>query len=52
MKPPIRAIETTGSVEAPRRLLLDEPVPIKEGTKVRVIILMPEEALPKEAYPI
>lgn len=43
MENPLRAIETTGSVENHRRLLLDKPVPIGEGVKVRVIILTSEE---------
>jgi len=38
-----KAIETTGAVADDRRLLLDEPVPIRVGTKVRVLILVPEK---------
>lgn len=38
-----RAIETTGTVDADHRLLLDEALPISGPKKVRVIILFPEE---------
>jgi hypothetical protein len=40
----IKAIETTGTIDARRRLLLDEPLPVVGPTRVRVIILLPEEA--------
>jgi len=40
----IRAIETTGTVDAQRQLALDEPLPVVGPTRVRVIILFPEEA--------
>lgn len=40
----IRAIETTGTIDAHRRLLLDEWLPLVDSTRVRVIILLPEEA--------
>jgi len=39
-----RAIETTGTVDAQRRLVLDEELPVAGPTRVRVIILWPEEA--------
>ena len=39
-----RAIETTGTIDAQRRLVLDESLPIVGPTRVRVIILLPEEA--------
>ena len=39
-----RAIETTGTVDVQRRLALDEPLPVVGPTRVRVIILLPEEA--------
>jgi hypothetical protein len=39
-----RAIETTGTIDARQRLVLDEDLPIKGPQKVRVIILYPEEA--------
>lgn len=40
----VKAIETTGTVDAQHRLRLDEPLPVTGPTKVRVIILFPEEA--------
>ncbi len=39
----IRAIETTGTVEARRQLVLDEDLPISGPARVRVIILFSEE---------
>lgn len=39
-----KAIEITGTVDEMHRLLLDEPVPIAGPSKVRVIILLNEEA--------
>ena len=38
-----KAIETTGTVDAHRHLLLDEALPINGPKKVRVIILFPGE---------
>jgi hypothetical protein len=38
-----KAIETTATINANRQLVLDEPLPIVGPTKVRVIILLPEE---------
>lgn len=38
-----KAIEATGTIDAQRRLLLDEPLPVVGPTRVRVIILLPEE---------
>ena len=35
-----KAIETTGIVEAHRRLLLDESLPVAKKTRVRVIVLV------------
>ena len=43
MEPMMKAIETTGMVDEERRLLLDEPLPIIGPSRVRVIILVPEE---------
>lgn len=40
----VKAIETTGTVDAQHQLLLDEPLPVAGPTKVRVIILFPEGA--------
>ncbi len=39
-----RAFETTGVVDAHRQIILDEPVPVWAPTRVRVIVLLPEEA--------
>jgi hypothetical protein len=44
----VKAIETTGTVERERHLLLDESVPVAGSTRVRVIILLPEEDDPDE----
>jgi len=38
-----RTIETTGIIKAPHQLLLDEPLPIAEKSRMRVIIMMTEE---------
>lgn len=38
-----KAIETTATINTNRQLVLDEPLPIAGPTKVRVIILLPEE---------
>lgn len=40
----VKAIETTGIIDEQHRLVLDEMLPIAEKTKVRVIILLPEES--------
>lgn len=39
-----KAIEATATIDANRQLVLDEPLPVVGPTKVRVIILLPEEA--------
>ena len=39
-----KAIEVTGMIDKMHRLLLDEPIPIAGPSKVRVIILLNEEA--------
>lgn len=39
-----KAVEMTGTIDAQRQLILDEPLPIAGPTRVRVIILVPEEA--------
>ncbi len=46
MKVTTRAIETEGTIDAQHQLILDldEPLPINGPTRVRVIILLPEEA--------
>jgi hypothetical protein len=38
-----KAIEANGMIDAQRRLLLEEPLPIAGPTRVRVIILLPDE---------
>ncbi len=44
MKLGIKAIETTGTIDEQRLLLLDERLPVVGSIRVRVIILLPEEA--------
>jgi hypothetical protein len=44
MKVATKAVETTGTIDAQRQLVLDEPLPVDGPTRVRVIILLPEEA--------
>jgi hypothetical protein len=39
----MKAIETAGTIDARRQLVLDEPLPIAGPSRVRVIILMSEE---------
>ncbi|MBI5286222.1 MAG: hypothetical protein HY878_01355 [Deltaproteobacteria bacterium] len=38
-----KAIEATATIDANRQLVLDEPLPVVGPTKVRVIILLPDE---------
>ncbi len=38
-----KAVETTGIIDAQRQLILDEPLRVVGPTRVRVIILLPEE---------
>lgn len=38
------AVETTGTIDAHRQLILDELLPVVGPTRVRVIIMLPEEA--------
>jgi hypothetical protein len=38
----VNAIETTGVVDAQHQLRLDEPLPIPDQSRVRVIVLVPE----------
>lgn len=40
----MKAIETTGTIDEQHRLIIDETLPIAEKSKVRVIILLPEES--------
>lgn len=39
-----KAIETTGTIDAQRQLVLDDQLSVAGPTRVRVIILLPEEA--------
>lgn len=39
-----KAIETTATIDAHRQLVLDEPLPVAGPKRVRVIILLQEEA--------
>ena len=39
-----RAVETTGTVDKEHKLVLDEPLPIAGPSRVRVIILLSEDA--------
>lgn len=38
-----KAIETTATINSNRQLILDEPLPIAGPTRVRVIILLPDD---------
>ena len=40
----MNAIETTGVVDAQHQLRLDKPLPIAGHSRVRVVVLVPEEA--------
>jgi hypothetical protein len=40
----MNAIETTGIVDAEHQLRLDEPLPIAGQSRVRVIVLLPDDA--------
>lgn len=40
----IRVIETTGTIDAQHRLILDEQLPVAGPARVRVILLLQEEA--------
>jgi len=39
----IKAIETTGTIDNHHQLVLDKPIPVVDSTRVRVIILLPDE---------
>jgi len=38
-----RAIERTGIIDAGHQIVLDEPLPIAQATRVRVIVLFPDD---------
>ena len=40
---PVRAIETTGVIDDRRQLWLDTPLPVVGPSRVRIIVLIPEE---------
>ena len=44
MKAVEKAIETTATIDKQCRLILDEPLPVVGPKRVRVIVLLPEEA--------
>jgi hypothetical protein len=44
VNPGLRAIETTGVVETQQQLKLDIPLPAAVSSRVRIIVLFPEEA--------
>jgi len=44
MQAATRAIETIGTIDAQHHLILDETLPITGPTRVRVIILLPEDS--------
>jgi len=44
MQATTKAIETTGTIDAQHHLVLDGVLPITGPTRVRVIILVPEES--------
>ena len=47
----MHAIETTGVVDAQHQLRLDKPLPIAGQSRVRVIVLVPEDAdIPETAW--
>ena len=44
MKTVEKAIETTATINADHQLVLDEPLPVTGPARVRVIVLLPQEA--------
>jgi hypothetical protein len=40
---PVRAIETTGVIDEKSQLRLDTPLPVVGPSRVRIIVLLPEE---------
>ena len=47
----MNAIETTGVVDGEHQLRLDKPLPIAGQSRVRVIVLVPDEAdIPEAAW--
>jgi hypothetical protein len=44
MESTMKAIEVTGTIDANHRLILDETLPVEGPTRVRVVILLSEDA--------
>ena len=44
MKAVEKAIETTATIDKQHQLILDEPLPVTGPTRVRIIVLLPEDA--------
>lgn len=44
MKPVLKAVEVAGNIDEQHQLHLDSPLPIEGPSRVRVIILFPEQA--------
>jgi len=44
MKNNLKAIEVEGAIDEQRQLHLDEPLPVSGPSRVRVIILIPDQA--------
>ena len=43
MESTVKAIEATGVIDASHKLILDDPLPVEGPTRVRVVILLPED---------
>jgi hypothetical protein len=50
MSRPKRAIETTGTIDIQHQLVLDEPLQVEVPTRVRVIILIPDEDIDEKDW--
>lgn len=44
-----RALERSGIIDADHQIVLDEPLPIAQATRVRVIVLFPDDTEIDEA---
>lgn len=44
MESTMKAIEVTGTIDETHKLVLDDPLPVEGPTRVRVVILLPEDA--------
>ena len=40
----MKTLETMATIDNAQRLVLDQPLPLADASRVRVIVLMPEEA--------